>query len=122
MRHGVPVLPKDSFVIVSRISNSNDLFISMMSEIGGIALDVDGDIIINGGKNDGIVIVGKLLEKINQLEDKLKSHQHGYIPYPGGVAATPVSTTSAYALLPPDLTLQFPNTQQSEIENKKITH
>ena len=74
----------------------------------------NGNIEINGGKNDGLVLIKELLKKINQLEDKLKNHQHSYI----NAVGTPTLTTPAIAL--GDTTLIFNNTQQSEIENDKI--
>ena len=105
----VPMLPKGSYVIVSRISKSDDLFISMMTEIEAINLNVDDTIIINDGKNDGLVIVGKLVEKLNTLEKAINTHTHPYVNV--NVAATTSATTS-----------QMIETQQAEIENEKIKH
>ncbi|MCL2245855.1 MAG: hypothetical protein FWC10_01940 [Lentimicrobiaceae bacterium] len=118
----VPKLPKNSFVIVSRISNSNDLVISMMSEIEDIALDVDGDIVINGGKNDGLVIIQKLTDKLNDLKNSLNdlitnynSHIHVTTATvgvgPAGVLSPTTSTASP--------ALPF---NKSDYENEKIKH
>lgn len=80
-------------------------------------------IVFNGGELGGLVKIEELIKKINQLEDKLKNHQHGYIPYPGGVASpTPVATTPATTAVPPDMTLQFENTKQEEIEDENVKH
>jgi len=115
----VPMLPKDSYVIVSRISKSDDLFISMMSEIEGITLDVDGDIVINEGKNDGLVKVVELTDKINTIEKDINSLKQVFstwvtAPNDGGAALKTASGTWFAN------TLQI--TQKSEIENDKIKH
>jgi hypothetical protein len=84
-------------------------------------LIVDKDTwIFNGGNNDGMVLLQGLLTKINRLEDKLKNHEHAYIPYPGGSPATPILTTPASAATPPDNTLVFDDTTQEDLENTKI--
>jgi|YelNatPaOPRAMG01_1025707.scaffolds.fasta_scaffold37442_2 hypothetical protein len=93
----------------------------ILVKIGDSTLQIDANgFVFNGGENDGMVLLQGLLTKINRLEDKLKSHQHGYIPYPGGSPATPVSTTPATSLTPPDNTLNFTDTVQSDLENTKI--
>ncbi len=106
-------LPLDSFVIVGRISGTDDLCIVMMSEITSLKITID-EIIINEGTNGGLPIFSILLSKINQLETKLKSHQHQYID----TAGTPTPTT----VIAGDPTLIFTNTTQSELENPKIKH
>jgi hypothetical protein len=108
----IPLLRKGSYVIVSRISNSDDLFLSMISEIESVKIDVVDTITINEGKNGGLILIEKLIEKINQLEDKLKSHQHAYTA-PSGAAVTTPS---------PDGILIFNNTVKAELENTKIKH
>jgi hypothetical protein len=123
-KNNLIIKPKVGSIVLICDKTGGDLTwlnVVAFSEIASVTMKVD-EIVINEGKNDGLVIVGKLVEKINRLEGKLKSHQHGYIPYPGGVASAPVSTTPASGLLPPDLTLQFNNTEQSEVENEKIKH
>lgn len=80
-------------------------------------------IVFNGGELGGLVKIEELIKKINQLEDKLKNHQHGYIPYPGGSAGpNPVLTISATGAVPPDVTLQFENTKKEDIEDKNVIH
>jgi hypothetical protein len=76
----------------------------------------------NGGDNGGLVKIEKLIERINRLEDKLKNHQHAYIPYPSGSPGPPVLTTPASSAAPPDVTLVFNNTTKQELEDEKITH
>jgi hypothetical protein len=108
----VPMLKRGSYVIVSRISNSDELFLSMMTEIESVKIDVMDTIIINEGKNGGLILIEKLIEKINQLEDKLKTHQHSYTA-PTGAAITGLS---------PDGILIFNNTVKAELENTKVKH
>lgn len=107
--------------IVDSSGEYRDLQVLRFSDIESIKLDAE-EIVINQGDNGGLILIEKLVEKINRLESKLKSHQHAYIPYPGGVAGTPVRTAAGNTAVPPDLTLQFGNTQINELENEKIKH
>lgn len=73
---------------------------------------------LGGTSNEGLVKIIKLIESINRLEDKLKSHQHGYINA-GGV---PTPTTPAIALVPPLQDLVFNNTTKNDLENANVKH
>jgi hypothetical protein len=115
----IPNLPKNSFVLVSRISKSDDLFISMMSEIEGIDFDVKNDIVINGGKNNGLVKVKELTEKINAIEKDINSLKQVFslwvtAPNDGGAALKTAAGTWYGSVL------QLTN--QLDIENKNIKH
>lgn len=103
-----------SKVLATKIYNQDEYFMLTCSEAQEVWL--------RGKENDGLVKISDLLEKINRIEDKLKSHQHAYIPYPGGSASTPVATTPATGLIPPNNTLVFTNTTQSDIENENVKH
>ena len=109
----IPKLPKNSFVLVSRISNSNDLYISMMSEIEGIALDVDGDIVINGGKNDGMVIIGKMVDWMQKVYNDLTTLQTQ-------LSTHPVAGQGAALGLVFNPSTPSPNNKM--FENEKIKH
>ena len=114
----VPKLPKGSFVIVSRISKSDDLFISMMSEIEGITLDVSKDIVINEGKNDGLVKVKTLTDKINNIEDQLNT----LLSTLQGVSIA-LAPTGTFPFAPIFSSINpLVKTQKKEIENEKIKH
>lgn len=90
-----------------------------LATIGGVSIDIaEGEILLNGGGNGGLVLLEAILSAINRVEDKLKDHQHGYIPYPSGVAGAPVPTTPAITL--GDNTLVFVNTARADIENTAI--
>jgi len=95
--------------------------IAEIHEAAKILITCD-EVIFNGGTLGGLIKIDDLLEKINRLEDKLKDHQHAYIPYPGGSPGTPVATTKGTLATPPDTTLVFNDTTKSEIEDTKIKH
>jgi len=72
-------LVENSFVIVSRISESDELCVIMMSEIEGIYIKV-GDtsvevstnlISFNGGKNEGIVKANELKIQLEKLSNRV---------------------------------------------------
>ncbi len=126
----VTVFPKEgSNVIAGIIENlGTEAVVLRCSEVEKVKIKIDEQtvlidkdgIVFNDGTLDGLVKLGAILEKINRLEDKLKTHQHGYIPYPAGVAGTPVQTTPATVATPPSNTLVFTNTTKEDLENTKI--
>jgi hypothetical protein len=119
LSEGINIIPTDgSFVVVSFMNKTTAVIINT-SDIDKIEITTDL-IEFNGGTLDSMVTINELVTKINRLEDKLKTHQHGYIPYPSGVAGIPVTTTVATALVPPDITLTFTNTIKTDIENTKV--
>ena len=115
--NGLVLIPKkDSKVIVTFMNNSIG-FVSMCSELEKVLLDCD-EVTINGGDNDGLVIVGELTKKINALENKLNSLITNYKTH-----VHPVSGSTAGAITPPPpITNISPTTQQSDIENTKVKH
>ena len=124
----IPKVKKESFVIVSRIAGSDDLYVSMYSEIEGVVITAGettvefndkGEITFNGGKNNGLVKVEKLTDKINAVEknvNDLRTAISAWVikPQDGG-AALKTSLTSWLASM-------LVETQQTEIENDKIKH
>lgn len=59
----VPTPSNGSYVIVSRISNSDDLFVSMYSEIDTL--------ILMGGENGGLCITPTLIQELNKTNQLL---------------------------------------------------
>lgn len=122
----VVLVPEEgSSVIISRIATSETgWYVSKVDDLKEIKilfknglkiyLNKDG-VVINEGNNGGLILIQKLIDKINRLENNLKSHQHLYIPYPGGSPATPIPTTK-------DPANAFINTTVNDIENPKIKH
>ena len=92
--------------------------------------DVEGvdKIIINHGRNKGLVKVIPLTEKINQIENKVNDlissylkHQHEVPPSTAPIATLPISTPAT--LMPLRVNMeQLEITKQDEIENPKIIH
>ena len=87
-------LKKDSFVIVSRISNSNELFITMMSELDEIHIDCE-NIVFNKGNNKGLIKISELHSRLKKLESAFNSHKHAATGYNSTVISfTTVTGTS----------------------------
>ena len=121
---GIALIPKEDTHVIAGLLDNNQAFIMLYSEvvkievkIGDSTIDItDGSIVMNGGNNDGLVLVGALKDHLNAIENKLiafitefKSHTH---PVP----ALGTSGTWTSLLTNPSLT------QQADIENKKVTH
>ncbi|HPX59820.1 MAG TPA: hypothetical protein PLL02_05250 [Bacteroidales bacterium] len=112
---GLVIYPKkDSYVLVTTIDNEK-YFVSQFSEIEKITLDVTEDIFVNGGKNEGLVKIKELTEKLNALVsdfnafvDIYSSHTHAVSGASTGAPSVPATKTE--------------NFNQSYYENEKIKH
>lgn len=100
-----------SSVIVSRIGDSDELFVEMFSEVESVVFD--------GGKNEGLVKVKELTGKINTLEteiNNLKTIFSAWVPAlgDGGTVLKTAITTWAGS--------QLQVTNKADIQNEKIKH
>ena len=116
LTEGVFIEPKvDSTVLVAFI-NSVQAAVVLCSEVENIYIDTQGDTIFNGGTLDGMVKVGDLVTKLNNLENKVNdlvtwtsTHTHTGVTL--GTASTGTAVGVVGTLTP---------TQQADIENTKI--
>ena len=112
---GIVVTPKvGSMVMITDISNGNmsDWAVIMYSEIETIA--------INGGKNEGLINIKDITDKLNVLVDWCKNHTHsGVITAVSGGSGAPAVGTNGNTGKP----ITSPNAfNQSDYEDDKITH
>ena len=116
---GIVVTPKvNSFVLVTNIDGRQH-FVSQCSEVEKITIDCNGDIIINGGNNGGLINIEKLTQKINTIEkniNTLKEKINTWTPTPqdGGAGLRTACLTWAGQMI----TL----TKTSDYEDTKVTH
>ena len=117
-------LKQGSFVIVSRISNSDELYVSMMSEIEEVKINCDS-IIINDGEK-GLVKIKELNDRLIKLEENLNRHEHPLVD----LKLTPTANVSVNGI-PIPVTGSVPAILQksnvftsdySDYENPKIKH
>jgi hypothetical protein len=136
---GIYVFPKkDSYVLVTLVDKVNG-FVSGFSdiekvilkiddtveiEIGGDAkISCDGNIEINGGKNEGLVIIQKLTDKLNGLQNTINSFVKAYNAHIHVTTATVGATGVAGVISPTVSTAQAAQTfNKKDYENEKITH
>ena len=69
----------------------------------------DGNVIINGGENGGLIKIEELISKINRLENAMNNHQH--------ISAAVGSPTTPLPVKP-----ITSNTQKADLENNKVKH
>lgn len=118
LTEGVFIEPKVNSTVLVAFINSVQAAVVLCSEVENVYIDTQGDTIFNGGANNGMVKVGDLVTKLNNLENKVNdlvtwssTHTHtGVTPGPGtsGTAVGVVGTLTP--------------TQQSELENTKVQH
>lgn len=108
---GVIIYPaKNSYVLVTNIDNDK-YFVSQFSEIEKITIDVNSNIVINGGKNNGLVKIEELNNRLESLENKYNQHTHPYVN-----VSTPATTSATTSL-----SMEFQG-GYSGYENDKIKH
>lgn len=121
---------KDSTVLVADLSHGEmrELVIVQYSEvekievcIGESTIEVsDGDITINGGKNDGLVKVAELTNKLNELVNAFNNHTHsGVITAVSGGSGDPAVGTPGNTGTPVNTAKTF---TKDDYEDTKVTH
>lgn len=86
--------------------------VTLTIENGTVKLSADS-IELNGGNNDGLVLVQNLVQKLNNLESKMDSHQHQYIDTNLSVSTTSVTTSNGSQSIPTQ-------TSVNDLQNTKI--
>jgi hypothetical protein len=112
------VYPKvGSFVMVSRIHQLDEFFVSAFDEVEEIRIDCD-KIIINQGDNSGLVKIDPLVEKVNNLENKVND----LITALQGVTI-PLAPSGTYPFAPifSPITTLTP-TIKNDLEDTKVKH
>ena len=74
---------------------------------GDITVNCRGNIVINGGSNDGLVKINELTQKLNQLVQQFNAHTH---TVPNGSSSAPT---------PP---IAFPYFSKTQYEDTKVKH
>ncbi len=117
--NGLIIAPKVGSNIIIGFSAKVDPFVMMFSEIENIYLDVESDIIINGGNNGGVVKVQDLVNKLNNIENKVNSlvsftqtHTHSGVQTGGGTSGVPVVPVTG----------SLTNTTVNDLANTKLKH
>jgi len=132
---GMVIIPEqDSDVVICSVDGSGEYMLVQADKIKKVIWDIGTEIDIkcdkimfNNGTNDGLVIIGNLVGKMNHLEDKINdiidkflSHVHKTVSInqPTGAVTDP---TLPSPILPNQLQ-HLTSTQASDLENTKIKH
>lgn len=87
-----------SFVVVGSLEGQREYAVLFYSEITEAEF-------MNGQNDSGLVIIPKLVQRLNAIESALRTHIH---PAPGGATGSP--------------SIFLPNTNREQIENKNFKH
>ena len=114
--------PGNGVLLIPTVSTGEDngfIILQWLSDTAGyVAMYSDVDSIqLLDGSHGGLIKISELVDKLNVLEQRMTAHEHLYIPYPGGVAGSPVPTTTDPSSNP-DIT----ETTVADLENPDITH
>lgn len=115
---GLVLIPKEGSFIIISFMNRTQAFVSLTSELEKVLVDTDL-FQFNGGDNDGLVKIGDLIAKLNNLENdinNLKSIFSAWAPVAndGGAALKGLLATYSGDTFVPTL--------QTELEDTKVTH
>lgn len=100
-----------SSVIVSRLGESDELFVELFSDVDSIQF--------NGGKNEGLVKVVELTAKLNSLEkdlNDLKTKLYAWVPVPNDGGASLKTTLTTW------FGKKLTETNKKDIQNDTFTH
>ncbi len=122
MGAGWRITPKvGSVVIVARLSQLNDAYVAMVSEVEKAEMAATDTIVFNGGVNGGIVKIKELEENLKALKEYVEA-VHNALPtafnaISSGSSANGLSGATSYSKDMAGKTIDFKN-----IENEKIKH
>lgn len=114
--------PAGSFVVVGYLDKNNAVVL-LTDKIEKITLDVDTEIVINGGENHGLVKIQELTNKLNGLTDTVNGLINAYNTHIHITTATIAETPKVGVISP--TTSQAQTAQAFDIadyENDKIKH
>lgn len=110
-----------SMVMMADLSGGElrSLVVISFSALDSMTVKFEGDVVINGGENEGLVKVVELTEKLNAIENdinNLKSIFSSWVPvvYDGGASLKAAAASWAVQSLQ--------TTSKEDIENPKIKH
>lgn len=111
-----------SMVLMADLSGGDlrELVVTAWSEIDTVTVKFKGDVVLNGGENEGIVKVIELTKKLNAIEKDINSLKDVFLTkwtpavYDGGAALKAASASWAGQRLA--------ETQQKDIEDERIKH
>jgi hypothetical protein len=113
---GEIIIPEEGSTVIIGFHDEDRAYICLAAEVKKKFLDLE-QYVINGGDNEGLVIVGKLVDRLNALEDaqnnlvqRYNSHQHPD-PSSGSTGTTSLPSSDTVA-----------KTKQKDIENKDVKH
>lgn len=111
---GVVVIPADgSQVLMIAIEGSDEYAIIMCEKADKVLIDTNTEIVINGGKNGGLINIKELTNKINALVDAFNNHIHQVST--AGSATAQTGTAAAVATKAAKL-------NKSDYEDEKVKH
>lgn len=115
---GLIIVPEvGSHAVLAKIEGQDDYTILKTSRITKVIIN-DANVIINEGKNGGVIIVNKLAAEINKLNDAVNTLRQAtaaaLVPVDGLAAGTSAGFISATGgIIPADL---------SDVTNDKVKH
>ena len=127
MDNGILIIPVVGSNVIATPLNSAAAFISLFSEIERIEIKIgattveltDQEVTINGGQNNGLVKVLPLVSQLNAIKNDintLKAVFNSWVTVGGDGGAALKAAAAVWSAQ------NIATTQQSDLENNKVTH
>ena len=128
---GLVVIPEaDSDVVICSVDGSGEYMLVQADKIKKVLLDIDSmqakvsgkveincdNIVFNGGENGGMVKVGRVIEKLNFIEEDLNKVKHVFNMW------QPVYENSLKTGLTTWIAQQLQETNINDLEDTKVKH
>ena len=108
---GFFVVPTVGSNVIITFLDETTAYVAVWTEVDEIVAK-QGTFTFNDGSNGGMAIVSKIVERLNNIENKFNQHLH---ISPAGPTATPINAAQQPLLI-------TPITKDSDIENKNVKH
>ncbi len=97
----------------------NILFLNDAEAGSALRVESSGNVIFHEGENNGLIIIQNLVDKLNNIENKLNDLINDYTTHNH---AHPQGPTTAFFPPPPPIISALVETQVADLENDKVKH
>jgi hypothetical protein len=118
---GLFVVPKKGSRVLVGYLDRNNACVVKYDEIEKIELDVESEIVINGGENKGLVIIEELQKRLKALEAAFNDHVH-IATTTATVGMEAAGTVTINSIAKKSTEFQVQTSHPYNYENDKIKH
>jgi hypothetical protein len=119
---GLFIVPKKGSRVLVGYLDKNNACVVKYDEIEKIELDVESEIVINGGENKGLVIIEELQKRLKALEAAFNDHVHIATTTATVGTGTVAGTVTIDSIAKKSTEFQTQTSHPYDYENDKVKH